>query len=76
VQDDLPTPPHTGAEIEVNTQLCNIDPTTWLAAMREIESEGERTPAQTYLGERLVNVAGVALVPESMVAELLEGMPA
>jgi hypothetical protein len=44
----------------------------WIAAMREMESEGERTPAQrTYRGERLVNLAGVVLVPESMVAELL-----
>jgi hypothetical protein len=45
--------------------------TAWLDAARADETEGERTPAQTYHGERLVNVAGVALVPESMVAELL-----
>lgn len=48
----------------------------WLDAMREMASEGERSPAQTYRGEKLVNVKGVALVPESMVAELLEGVAA
>jgi hypothetical protein len=45
----------------------------WIAEHIAMETEGERTPAQTYNGERLVNVAGVALVPESMVAELLTG---
>lgn len=44
----------------------------WIAECLAMETEGERTPAQTYHGERLVNVAGVALVPESRVAELLE----
>jgi hypothetical protein len=49
----------------------------WIREHIAMETEGERSPAQrTYLGERLVNVAGVALVPESMVAELLEGIAA
>jgi hypothetical protein len=44
----------------------------WLAAMREMETEGATTPAQrTYHGEPLVNLAGVVLVPASRVAELL-----
>lgn len=43
----------------------------WIREHIAMETEGERTPAQTYHGERLINVAGVALVPESMVAELL-----
>jgi hypothetical protein len=47
------------------------DKTQWFHDLIEWECEGERTPAQTYHGERLVNVAGVALVPESRVAELL-----
>lgn len=49
----------------------------WLAAMIEMESEGETTPVQlrTFERERLVNVGGVVLVPESRVAELL-GMEA
>jgi hypothetical protein len=42
----------------------------WLREQIAMESEGERT----YQGERLVNVAGVALVPESMAAELLSGV--
>lgn len=56
--------------------ITNADTAAWLAECRAMEAEGELTPAQTYNGERLVNVAGVALVPESMVAELLEGVAA
>lgn len=43
----------------------------WIAEHIAMETEGERTPVQTYHGERLVNVGGVVLVPESRVAELL-----
>lgn len=51
--------------------ITNFDPIAWLRDQIAMESEGEVTPAQTYNGERLVNLGGVALVPESMVAELL-----
>lgn len=56
--------------------ISNIDPTAWFREHIAMETEGEVSPAQTYRGEKLVNVAGVALVPESMVAELLEGVAA
>lgn len=51
--------------------IDNLNPTAWFREHIAMEAEGEVTPAQTYNGERLVNLAGVALVPESMVAELL-----
>jgi len=43
----------------------------WLREQIAMETEGERTPAQTYHGEPLINVGGVVLVPASRVAELL-----
>jgi hypothetical protein len=43
----------------------------WLREQIAMETEGATTPAQTYHGEPLVNVAGVVLVPASRVAELL-----
>lgn len=60
----------------MNSQLCNSDTTAWLREQIAMEAEGEITPAQTYHGERLVNVAGVVLVPESQVAELLSEVAA
>jgi delta 1-pyrroline-5-carboxylate dehydrogenase len=38
---------------------------------RELKQHPRRPLPQTYYGERLVNIGGVALVPESMAAELL-----
>lgn len=38
---------------------------------RELQQYPRRPLPQTYHGERLVNIGGVALVPESMAAELL-----
>jgi hypothetical protein len=60
-------------QIKPLLHYCNDSATgEWLAAMREMETEGATTPAQrTYHGEPLVNLAGVVLVPASRVAELL-----
>jgi delta 1-pyrroline-5-carboxylate dehydrogenase len=38
---------------------------------RDLQQHPRRPLPQTYYGERLVNIGGVALVPESMAAELL-----
>lgn len=38
---------------------------------RDLQQRPRRPLPQTYYGERLVNIGGVALVPESMAAELL-----
>lgn len=38
---------------------------------RELQQRPRRPLPPTYHGERLVNIGGVALVPESMAAELL-----
>lgn len=51
----------------------NFDTTAWLAEMRAIETEGERTPAQTYQGQPLINLGGVVLVtPETAAALAME----
>jgi len=59
-------------QIKVLSHYCNDSACAeWLREQIAMETEGERTPAQTYHGEPLVNLAGVVLVPASRVAELL-----
>lgn len=38
---------HREQQVITDRQVCNSYASEWLAEMREIESEGERTPAQS-----------------------------
>lgn len=51
--------------------VTNARTAEWLAAMLEMELEGERTPAQTYEGKALVRVGDVLMTQETA-AELQE----
>lgn len=42
--------------------VCNTKPDEWLKAMADLETEEARTPAQTFKGEPLINLSGMALV--------------
>lgn len=51
--------------------VCNTNPCEYLPALIELETEGERSPAQTFNGEALVNLGGIVLVTRETAEALL-----